>query len=861
MSFLNWTRVAIIYEEDYGLFKLQDLVKSPPSTRAEMYIRQAGPTSYRQVLREVRHKEIYKLIVDTDPAHMQQFFRAILQLQMNDYRYHYMFTTFDIETFDLEDFKYNSVNMTAFRLVDVEEPRVAEVLRQMERFQPVGHAILNKTGVIQAEPALMYDSVQVFAHGLAALDRSHVLRPANLSCDKEEPWDDGLSLYNYINAAGLHGLTGHIEFNEGKRNNFKLDLLKLKREELVKVGEWKPGSGVNVTDVGAFYETTAANITLVVMTREEKPYVMVKEDKNLTGNARFEGFCIDLLKWIANQVGFQYAIRLVPDHMYGVYDPETKEWNGIVRELMEKRADLAVASMTINYARESVIDFTKPFMNLGIGILFKVPTSQPTRLFSFMNPLAVEIWLYVLAAYMLVSFTLFVMARFSPYEWNNPHPCLAESDVVENQFSVSNSFWFITGTFLRQGSGLNPKATSTRIVGGIWWFFTLIIISSYTANLAAFLTVERMITPIENAADLAEQTEIAYGTLEGGSTMTFFRDSKIGIYQKMWRFMESKRPAVFVSTYEEGVKRVLEGDYAFLMESTMLDYAVQRDCNLTQIGGLLDSKGYGIATPKGSPWRDKISLAILELQEKGVIQILYDKWWKNTGDVCNRDEKSKESKANALGVENIGGVFVVLLCGLALAILVAILEFCWNSKKHAQSDRSLCAEMASELRFAVRCGSRQRPATKQRISREGHLPCPRCSPGASLRRGRYCGHEETTYVPSIELPRLNAGGWGVADDGDEEVIELRSSHMQGSWTGRGEHLAQASSSSATTAMQNPDAHSPTATAPVTSTPAPSHTRASLARARPLSHAHAQTSSATPAEAETGLFRHRVGSRR
>ena len=40
------------------------------------------------------------------------------------------------------------------------------------------------------------------------------------------------------------------------------------------------------------------------------------------------------------------------------------------------------------------------------------------------------------------------------------------------------------------------QAASTRIVGGIWWFFTLIIISSYTANLAAFLTVERMATPI-----------------------------------------------------------------------------------------------------------------------------------------------------------------------------------------------------------------------------------------------------------------------------------------------------------------------------------------------------------------------------
>lgn len=69
--------------------------------------------------------------------------------------------------------------------------------------------------------------------------------------------------------------------------------------------------------------------------------------------------------------------------------------------------------------------------------------------------------------------------------------------------------------------------------------------------------------------------------------------------------MDSKKPSVFVNSYEEGIKRVLEGDYAFLMESTMLDYAVQRDCNLTQIGGLLDSKGYGIATPKGKMMQQK----------------------------------------------------------------------------------------------------------------------------------------------------------------------------------------------------------------------------------------------------------------
>lgn len=51
--------------------------------------------------------------------------------------------------------------MTAFRLVDLEEPKVAEVLRQMERFQPIGHAILNKTGVIQVGGKFKYDNSEV----------------------------------------------------------------------------------------------------------------------------------------------------------------------------------------------------------------------------------------------------------------------------------------------------------------------------------------------------------------------------------------------------------------------------------------------------------------------------------------------------------------------------------------------------------------------------------------------------------------------------------------------------------------------------------------------------------------------------
>ncbi|KAG8036423.1 hypothetical protein G9C98_003745 [Cotesia typhae] len=71
--------------------------------------------------------------------------------------------------------------------------------------------------------------------------------------------------------------------------------------------------------------------------------------------------------------------------------------------------------------------------------------------------------------------------------------------------------------------------------------------------------------------------------------------------------------------------------------------------------------------------------------------------------------------------------------------------------------QSLCAEMASELRFALRCGSQQRPVTKSRD--HGSLDptsCTRCSPQPSFMRSRRCfSHQETTYIPTIEIPRLN----------------------------------------------------------------------------------------------------------
>lgn len=165
----------------------------------------------------------------------------------------------------------------------------------------------------------------------------------------------------------------------------------------------------------------------------------------------------------------------------------------------------------------------------------------------------------------------------------------------------------------------------------MWWFFILIINSSYTANLAAFLAIEKMGTSINSAEDLAKQTRIKYGTVDGGATQAFFRDSSNPIYQRIYSQMKNSRSNVFEKSNADGVKRVLTAKkqgYAFFMESSQIEYEVERNCKLKQVGVRLDNKDYGIAMPLESPYRTTINKVILKLKESGYLTRLKNKWWK-----------------------------------------------------------------------------------------------------------------------------------------------------------------------------------------------------------------------------------------
>ncbi|XP_036077646.1 glutamate receptor ionotropic, kainate 4 isoform X12 [Rousettus aegyptiacus] len=549
------------------------------------------------------------------------------------------------------------------------------------------------------------------------------------------------------------------------------------------IGQWHVADGLSMDSrlYASNISDSLFNTTLVVTTILENPYLMLKGNhQEMEGNDRYEGFCVDMLKELAEILRFNYKIHLVGDGVYGV--PEANgTWTGMVGELISRsscslttlqhsilltaiiflskqrpvkpssttssqKADLAVAGLTITAEREKVIDFSKPFMTLGISILYRVHMGRKPGYFSFLDPFSPGVWLFMLLAYLAVSCILFLVARLTPYEWYSPHPCAqGRCNLLVNQYSLGNSLWFPVGGFMQQGSTIAPRALSTRCVSGVClflhrWAFTLIIISSYTANLAAFLTVQRMDVPIESVDDLADQTAIEYGTIHGGSSMTFFQNSRYQTYQRMWNYMYSKQPSVFVKSTEEGIARVLNSNYAFLLESTMNEYYRQRNCNLTQIGGLLDTKGYGIGMPVGSVFRDEFDLAILQLQENNRLEILKRKWWE--GGKCPKEE---DHRAKGLGMENIGGIFVVLICGLIVAIFMAMLEFLWTLRHAEATEVSVCQEMVTELRSIILCQDGVHPRRRSAGVPPLRPPVPeerRPRGTATLSNGKLCGAGE-----------------------------------------------------------------------------------------------------------------------
>uniref|UniRef100_A0A8C6KJX2 Glutamate receptor n=1 Tax=Nothobranchius furzeri TaxID=105023 RepID=A0A8C6KJX2_NOTFU len=691
----DWNQFVFLYDTDRG--KNTHQVSSLVSA---ICVESFNDAAYRRLLEDLDRRQEKKYVIDLEPERLQnileQFYSSSTGLAFC-FLYFSSFLVFfqGFKDISLERFMHGGANVTGFQLVDFSKPIVIKLMQRWNKLDQREYP--GSESPPKYTSSLTYDGVLVMAEAFRNLRRQKIdiSRRGNAGdclANPAAPWNQGIDMERALKQVRIQGLTGNIQFDHfGRRINYTMDVFELKSNGPRKVG----------SPLGFKLQQGCV----------EGPYVMLKKNWELyEGNDQYEGYCVDLASEIAKHIGIKYKISIVPDGKYGARDSETKIWNGMVGELVYGKAEIAVAPLTITLVREEVIDFSKPFMSLGISIMIKKPQKSKPGVFSFLDPLAYEIWMCIVFAYIGVSVVLFLVSRFSPYEWHAEEPEegapeQGPTDQPPNEFGIFNSLWFSLGAFMQQGCDISPRSLSGRIVGGVWWFFTLIIISSYTANLAAFLTVERMVSPIESAEDLAKQTEIAYGTLDAGSTKEFFRRSKIAVYEKMWSYMKSAEPSVFTKTTAEGVARVRKskGKYAFLLESTMNEYTEQRKpCDTMKVGGNLDSKGYGIATPKGSQLRNAVNLAVLKLNEQGLLDKLKNKWWYDKGECGSGGGDSKDKSSQALSLSNVAGVFYILVGGLGLAMLVALVEFCYKSRAEAKRMKlSFSEAMRNKARLSI----------------------------------------------------------------------------------------------------------------------------------------------------------------
>lgn len=166
-------------------------------------------------------------------------------------------------------------------------------------------------------------------------------------------------------------------------------------------------------------------------------YKNVTDD--LTDPTRFEGFSFDLFEAIAKEANITkyYFVVKDKDDKYGVYNDKTKHWNGLIKDIMDKKADFLIGDITITKERKTAIDFSISFQTLGklwhffslsrfylmfelillficlgVAILFTKPFKENYGLFAFMMPLSTEVWLYTGTALLVVSIVEWLLAKY-----------------------------------------------------------------------------------------------------------------------------------------------------------------------------------------------------------------------------------------------------------------------------------------------------------------------------------------------------------------------------------------------------------------------------------------------------------------
>ena len=332
-------------------------------------------------------------------------------------------------------------------------------------------------------------------------------------------------------------------------------------------------------------EDTLEGVSFKIVTIEEPPFVFSAKNET-TGEIYYDGFLIEMFDFLRQYMGFEYEIYEVEDLHYGNKQPDGS-WNGMIGDLISGKANISLSAMTVTPAREKVVDFTPRFMKYSISILLKSPEAT-SNVWSFVKPFDNHVWVSIFLTIFISTGILGIFVK--TFNFLQTPSCHDKIETIPPDTSalklIVTVLWFIVSTTMQQGGEHSmPKTYSVKVFIAIWWFFALILISTYTANLAAFLTMSRLDTPIRSFNDLANQDEIAYGTVADSSVIDFIKEraeqssSSNDMFHKMLIMLN--RQGNVVEKLKDGLDRVKnsskEAPYAFLWDERVVHYHKQHD--------------------------------------------------------------------------------------------------------------------------------------------------------------------------------------------------------------------------------------------------------------------------------------------
>lgn len=414
-DFLRWSAFTLLYESDEGLMRLQEVLKTNKTWDPNITVRQFLPGGDQRELLKGLNDTNVNILLDCATDSVLPVLRNARELRMISDYHSYFITSLDTHTLDFSEFRTDegnrtvNVSITLLRLVDPKNDTVQHIIKSWAQEEGYNARTLRVTpDTLRTEVALMHDAVFLFAR---TLNRLHVEGERNfdvekLECDGDHKSSYGFAHANFMKLFQMDGMTGNIQIDSsGRRSQFKLDVVEYFTGKFKKMGTWETGRGVNrtvsVKEKEQEIQKSLQFKTFKVVSRIGLPFLIKNENSSLEGNDRYMGYSMDLLKEIFNLLNSSFEVNLVKSNKH----------DDLVKELVARNADLAICDLTITQEREHLIDFTMPFMNLGISILYSKPIKEETRLFAFFDPFSIDVWIYVATAYLGVSILLFVLAR------------------------------------------------------------------------------------------------------------------------------------------------------------------------------------------------------------------------------------------------------------------------------------------------------------------------------------------------------------------------------------------------------------------------------------------------------------------